>query len=193
LEVDAYDLLHRLLPFARCIDQIPVTFDEKIQTIGLKGLIDERALDVELSLYVIERGANLRKLDTVATTNGGEDMRLDKVDEGQILPLRIIQVDQRPGSLRLPSNWIPPAHHPTAQGPFRHTQVVASFSNRVRRRQAGVVRFVASFNRLERHPLPQTLSVYRVALDKTAFGSAGASGRTRRFQPSLSRTSRSSV
>ena len=83
LEIDANDLLHRLLSFARRINQIPITFDEQIQTIGLECLIDERALDVELSLYVVERGANLRKLDAVATTNGGQDMRLDEVDEGQ--------------------------------------------------------------------------------------------------------------
>ena len=78
---------------------------------------------MELSLYVVERGADLRKLDTVATTNRGQDMRLDDVDEGQILPLRIVQVDQRPGPLRLSSYWIPPAHHPTAQRSFRHAQV----------------------------------------------------------------------
>ena len=36
LEVDAYNLLHRLLPLARSIDQISVALDEKVQTIGLK-------------------------------------------------------------------------------------------------------------------------------------------------------------
>src|SRR5438477_3777978 len=78
-------------------------------------------------------------------------MRLDEVDKGQILPLRIVPVDKRPGSLRLSTNWIPPAHYPTAQSPFRHAQVMGRFSHRVRRRQAGVVSFVASFSDLEGH------------------------------------------
>src|SRR5579862_1881298 len=50
LEIDAYDHFHRLLSFSRRVNQIPVTFDEQIQTICLECLIDERALDVELSL-----------------------------------------------------------------------------------------------------------------------------------------------
>jgi hypothetical protein len=37
-------------------------------------------------------------------------------------------VDQRTGSLRLPGDWVQPAHNPTAQGFFRHAQVVGGLS-----------------------------------------------------------------
>jgi hypothetical protein len=71
LEVNAYNLLHSLLPFARRIDQMPISLDEEIQAIGPECLIDERTINLELLLDVVERGADLRKLHAVAPTNRG--------------------------------------------------------------------------------------------------------------------------
>ena len=142
LEVDADDLLHSLLSFTRRINQIPVAFDKQVQTIRLERLIDQRAFDLELSLYVVERGANFRSLTPWRRRIAARTCASTRLMKERYCRFGIVQVDQRPGSLRLSSNWIPPAHYPTPQRPFRHSQVVGRFSDRVGRRQARVIRLV---------------------------------------------------
>ena len=85
LEVHSDDFLHRLLPSAGRVDQVAVALNEQVKPIRLERLIDKRPFDMELSLYVLQRGANLRELDTVGTPNGSKDVRLDEVDEGKVL------------------------------------------------------------------------------------------------------------
>lgn len=111
LEIDADDFLHRLFPFAGCIHQLPIPFDEEIQTIGLECFIDKRTFDIEMSLDEVKRGTNFRELNPVTPANRSQNMRLDKIDERQKLPLRIVQMDQGPGSLRSvrqPDTTVPP-------------------------------------------------------------------------------------
>lgn len=92
-EINADDLSHALLSFARCVDEMAITLNEQVQTIGLESLVDQRALNLEVTLHIVERGANHWKFDTVLASNGGENMCLDKIDEREILLVRIVQND----------------------------------------------------------------------------------------------------
>jgi len=49
LKVDAQNLLHGLLPFARGIDHVAVTLHEEVQPVGLKCLVDQRPLNLKLA------------------------------------------------------------------------------------------------------------------------------------------------
>jgi hypothetical protein len=63
---------------------------------------------MEFASDVVQCSTNLGKLDPVPAPDGCQNVRFDEVDEGEILPLRVIQVDHRRGSALLAGHWIKP-------------------------------------------------------------------------------------
>ena len=71
-----------MLAFTRGVDQFAISLDEQVESVRLECLIDERVINGELALNIIECSANLREPYPMAATNRCKDVRLHEVDEG---------------------------------------------------------------------------------------------------------------
>ena len=77
----------------------------------------------------------------VTAADGGEDVRLNEVDEGQVLLLVVVEVDEGPGAAGLPAT----GYNPTAERFLGHAQVMSRFRHGIVWQATGI------FGRPERH------------------------------------------
>src|ERR1035437_4822264 len=158
LKVDTDDLLHGLLSLARGVDHFAVTLHEEVQPVGLKCLVDQRALNLELLPNIVQCRTDFGQLDAVPAANRSQGVRLHQVDKGQVPTLRIVEVDQRAGTFRLSGNRVQTAKNPATQGLLGHSKVVRRLRYWVRWQETWIVRSVRRHCSFEGHSSPETLS-----------------------------------
>lgn len=61
---------------------------------------------MEFATDVVQGSTDFGKLDPVPAPDGCQNVRFYKVDEGEVLPVGVVQVDHRRGSVLLARGWI---------------------------------------------------------------------------------------
>ena len=132
----ADDLPHGRLACLADIDQLPVLLGEQIQTVRFQLATDQRMAPVHclssMRRQVLDRPSNARHLHFVLAPNGGEDVKLRQIEEGE----------QRRHVLGHLDQWrvVVTAHRPVANGRCGHGEIVGSLRDCVGGKLSGIVR-----------------------------------------------------